>query len=300
MALEVYELTGMKTNGQRAAVLREWSSQGGVLVIGYEMYRNLTNRDNERIDDRLRSTFKRTLINPGPDLVVCDEGHLLKNETSALSQAMNRISTRRRIILTGTPLQNNLLEYHCMVQFVKPNLLGNKKEFVNRFANPIRNGQAADSNDDDVQLMKRRAHVLHKMLESEFYYLITSNCVVLTFAFIQQIQFNVSTTRCSLLTCRRSTSTSFPSSCPTSRSSCTVTTSSTMLVEVPRKVAAVKERDSLLITKNWAGFGLIRKPCYWVRCVKDVMAKNLKLSCLTKWSRHPVKLKTSTCVLVLN
>lgn len=51
-----------------------------------------------------------------------------------------------------------------MVSFVKPNLLGSRKEFCNRFVNPITNGQHADSTSYDVKLMKRRAHVLHKML----------------------------------------------------------------------------------------------------------------------------------------
>jgi len=52
-----------------------------------------------------------------------------------------------------------------MVQFVKPNLLGTRKEFLNRFVNPITNGQFEDSTAHDVKVMKRRAHVLHKMLE---------------------------------------------------------------------------------------------------------------------------------------
>jgi len=51
-----------------------------------------------------------------------------------------------------------------MLSFVKPSLLGTRKEFCNRFVNPITNGQHLDSTPYDVRLMKRRAHVLHEML----------------------------------------------------------------------------------------------------------------------------------------
>lgn len=128
-------------------------------------------------------------------MVICDEGHILKNEASAVSKAMNSIRTRRRVVLTGTPLQNNLIECeaaessrrsaglsftltcaylqpvpllpptdHCMVNFIKENLLGSVKEFRNRFINPIQNGQCADSTLHDVRIMKKRAHILYEML----------------------------------------------------------------------------------------------------------------------------------------
>lgn len=51
-----------------------------------------------------------------------------------------------------------------MVDFVKPNLLGTRKEFANRFVNPITNGQHSDSTQRDVRIMKARAHILHELL----------------------------------------------------------------------------------------------------------------------------------------
>lgn len=175
-----------KTYNSRDNLIKKWLRKPGVLLTSYEMYRTIVNHKQT-----LKfSTILEGLTDPGPDLVICDEGHILKNQATSISKAVKKIKTRRRIVLTGTPLQNNLKECmcvllllylyhqfiiimlyfmlytdHCMVDFIRPNLLGSIKEFTNRFINPITNGQYSDSTPMDVKLMKRRSHVLHKMLE---------------------------------------------------------------------------------------------------------------------------------------
>ncbi|CAG2120952.1 unnamed protein product, partial [Medioppia subpectinata] len=159
----------------RAKEILKWRNYGGVLLMGYEMYRILTldnkakSKKDEDIDpkilDNINAEVKASLIDPGPDLVVCDEGHRIKNCNAATSQALKNIKTKRRIVLTGYPLQNKLMEYWCMIDFVRPNYLGLKGEFTNMFERPITNGQCIDSTPYDRQIMKYRAHVLYQLLK---------------------------------------------------------------------------------------------------------------------------------------
>ncbi|KAM9788539.1 LOW QUALITY PROTEIN: transcriptional regulator ATRX-like [Neosynchiropus ocellatus] len=160
--LQVSQLATKKSPSERVQALRFWKADGGVMIMGYEMYRNLAMQKNQPGEQK--KLVRSILVDPGPDFVVCDEGHILRNESSNVSKALSAIKTQRRIVLTGTPLQNNLVEYHCMVSFIKRNLLGSLKEFRNRFINPIQNGQCADSTPRDVRVMKKRAHVLYSML----------------------------------------------------------------------------------------------------------------------------------------
>ncbi|XP_050674558.1 uncharacterized protein LOC126972036 isoform X2 [Leptidea sinapis] len=165
--IKVFELSKLKKTYERAYQLEDWYNGGGIFIVGYELFRSLTTLDP--IIDDIRPTIvnkiRTALLDPGPDMIICDEGHLLKNDASVLAVAMSRVQTKRRIMLTGTPMQNNLREYYCMVNFVKPDLLGTYAEYSNRFENPIMNGQHRDSREEDIRLMKARTHILHKVLE---------------------------------------------------------------------------------------------------------------------------------------
>ena len=66
------------------------------------------------------------------DYCVFDEAHMLKNINSQRYQALDRIKSKRRLLLTGTPIQNNLLELMSLLYFVMPQMFRNKQKYVTR------------------------------------------------------------------------------------------------------------------------------------------------------------------------
>uniref|UniRef100_A0A2M4CX22 Putative dna repair protein snf2 family n=1 Tax=Anopheles darlingi TaxID=43151 RepID=A0A2M4CX22_ANODA len=174
--LKVFCFPDVSPQITKVNVLRDWHSlphtRCGVMLIGYEAFRALINNERRKRPvgsslkkvEYIQKQVKELLINPGADLVICDEGHQIKNKRSAISEAVSKIKTRRRIVLTGTPIQNNLKEYYCMVNFIKPSFLGSDKEFSNLYANPIKNGQHKDSDQRAIKIMKQRSYVLHNKL----------------------------------------------------------------------------------------------------------------------------------------
>ncbi|KAL1501678.1 hypothetical protein ABEB36_006965 [Hypothenemus hampei] len=166
--VKLYTIEDKKAASKRFSIASKWWKTGGVLILGYECFGLMINEDKLKKCENQGScdsdSILKALVNPGPDLIFCDEGHLLRNKQSQRSLALNRLKSRRRIVLTGTPLQNNLLEYYYMVNFVKPNLLGTEREYKTNFVNPINNGQFEDSTAEDIMFMKKRTHVLHKIL----------------------------------------------------------------------------------------------------------------------------------------
>jgi SNF2 family DNA or RNA helicase len=59
----------------------------------------------------MRDRARQLLLDPGPDIVVADEAHVCKNKKAAITKVFAQFRTRRRVFLTGTPMQNHLIEY---------------------------------------------------------------------------------------------------------------------------------------------------------------------------------------------
>ncbi|KAK9673254.1 hypothetical protein RND81_12G156000 [Saponaria officinalis] len=160
-SLRVYMLDD-KPREQRAELLTKWRKKGGVFLIGYNSFRNLSLAKNVKNHE---ATKICCALQEGPDILVCDEAHMIKNTLAETTQALKQVKCQRRIALTGSPLQNNLMEYYCMVDFVREGFLGSMHEFRNRFQNPIENGQHANSTAEDVRIMNQRSHILYQQLK---------------------------------------------------------------------------------------------------------------------------------------
>lgn len=84
-------------------------------------------------------------------LIICDEGHRLKNCENQTYSALEQLQAKGRILLSGTPIQNDLLEYFSLVNFVNKGLLGSAVQFRKSFETPILRGRDADASQNDRQ-----------------------------------------------------------------------------------------------------------------------------------------------------
>lgn len=85
------------------------------------------------------------------EYIIIDEAHRIKNEESSLAQIIRLFNSRNRLLITGTPLQNNLHELWALLNFLLPDVFGDSEAFDQWFS-----GQG---NDQDTVVQQ-----LHKVL----------------------------------------------------------------------------------------------------------------------------------------
>lgn len=113
---------------ERARLLQQLDSYD-VVITSYEVVRN-----------DLTSLEDMTWL-----YCVLDEGHVIKNAKTKLTRSVKCIKAQHRLILSGTPIQNNVLELWSLFDFLMPGFLGSEASFNERFSKPIlsnRDGKA--------------------------------------------------------------------------------------------------------------------------------------------------------------
>lgn len=92
--------------------------------------------------------------------MICDEAHRLKTQGNKSATAIKSLATTRRVLLTGTPIQNDLSEFYTMVDFVNPGLLGNLAQFKKIFEMPIVRARQPNARKEVIELGRERSDEL--------------------------------------------------------------------------------------------------------------------------------------------
>ncbi|XP_015784868.1 TATA-binding protein-associated factor 172 [Tetranychus urticae] len=93
---------------------------------------------------------------------ILDEGHIIKNGKTKLSKAIKSLNTNHRLILTGTPIQNNVLELWSLFDFLIPGFLGTERQFAIRYSKPILQSRDAKSSSKEQESGVLAMESLHR------------------------------------------------------------------------------------------------------------------------------------------
>lgn len=95
--------------------------------------------------------------------MIVDEAHKLKNKDSKISVVSRQMVTRNRLLLTGTPLQNNLLELWSLLNFMMPSIFSSDEDFKQWF-NFGEEGKTQEADPDQNSKNLEIIEGLHKIL----------------------------------------------------------------------------------------------------------------------------------------
>ncbi|GKT90535.1 LOW QUALITY PROTEIN: chromatin remodelling complex ATPase chain ISW [Colletotrichum tofieldiae] len=121
----------------------KWTPEVNVLVLqGAKEERNALINDrlvNEDFDVCITSyemvlREKSHLKKFAWEYIIIDEAHRIKNEESSLAQVIRVFNSRNRLLITGTPLQNNLHELWALLNFLLPDVFGDSEAFDQWFS----------------------------------------------------------------------------------------------------------------------------------------------------------------------
>lgn len=135
--------------GNKESLVKQITKENGVLVTSYACVTKLSG----------------SLLKHDWHYVILDEGHKIRNPDAQTTLACKQFRTPHRLILSGSPIQNNLRELWSLLDFVFPGKLGTLPVFMQEFAVPITQGGYSNASDVQVQTAYRCATALRDTIK---------------------------------------------------------------------------------------------------------------------------------------
>ncbi|XP_040379491.1 protein CHROMATIN REMODELING 24-like [Oryza brachyantha] len=137
--------------------------EGGILLTTYDIVRNnykaIKGNFSHDTDDE-----EETIWN----YVILDEGHIIKNPKTQRAQSLFEIPCIHRVVISGTPIQNNLKEMWALFYFCCPEVLGDKEEFKARYELAILRGNDKNATNREKHIGSNVAKELRERIKPYF------------------------------------------------------------------------------------------------------------------------------------
>ncbi|KXZ56757.1 hypothetical protein GPECTOR_1g682 [Gonium pectorale] len=150
------------SESERGSALRSVVQGRGVLVTTYGMVQH-------NAAQLAGPKYGSASEDFGWDVMLLDEGHKIKNPKMKLVEELKKLPTRINVIISGTPIQNNLMEMHSLFSFAgHDGLLGDAKAFKKNYERPITKGLDKEASARERQTGAAIAAELRKRVEPFF------------------------------------------------------------------------------------------------------------------------------------
>lgn len=146
--LDHYRPVAGKSNKAARQIIRGVVDKGHVLVTTYTGLQ----------------TYAEELLRVDWEYAVLDEGHKIRNPNAEITVTCKELNTPNRVILSGTPVQNNLTELWSLFDFIYPMRLGTLVNFRTQFEIPIRQGGYANASNLQVMTAEKCAEALKETI----------------------------------------------------------------------------------------------------------------------------------------
>ncbi|XP_061527239.1 DNA excision repair protein ERCC-6-like [Phycodurus eques] len=146
------------SKAERTKNLEKVQSRSGVIITTYTMLMN----NWQQLSSYKGREFKW-------DYMILDEAHKIKTSTTKTAKSASAIPSKNRVLLTGTPVQNNLREMWALFNFAcQGTLLGTAKTFKMQYENPITRAREKDATPGEKALGSRMSENLMAIIQPYF------------------------------------------------------------------------------------------------------------------------------------